>query len=58
MRKYPATMNVDAVASTLDPNAQDDGGHDIIVEKSPTQDNPGADAWYRTVLTDGPSHES
>ena len=35
-------MNVDAVSSTLDPNVQHDGGHDVIVEKRPTQDNPGA----------------
>ncbi len=41
LRKYPATMNVDSIVSTLDPNAQGDGGHGPIVVHNPAASNAG-----------------
>ena len=35
MRKYPAAMNVDTIASTLHPNAQGDGGNDFGITLVP-----------------------
>lgn len=32
LRKYPATMNAESILSTLDPNAQGDGGSLIVVD--------------------------
>lgn len=47
LRKYPATMNVDAVASTLDPNARSDGGTALNIISNPAGDKTGSslDAW-------------
>jgi Large polyvalent protein associated domain 38/phage-Barnase-EndoU-ColicinE5/D-RelE like nuclease3 len=40
-RKYPATMNVESIVSTLHPNAQGDGGNGLIVLRSPAAGNSG-----------------
>lgn len=40
-RKYPATMNVESIVSTLHPNAQGDGGNGVIVLRSPAAGNSG-----------------
>lgn len=49
VRKYPATMNVDAIASTLDPNARSDGGSALNIVANPADDKTGTtlDAWQR-----------
>lgn len=43
-RKYPATMNVDTVVSTLHPNARGDGGNGVIVLTPSETGNPGESA--------------
>lgn len=48
MRKYPATMNVDAVAATLHPNARGDGGNGPIVLTPPAVGNEG-EAYSRPL---------
>lgn len=40
-RKYPATMNVDTVVSTLHPNARGDGGNGVIVLTPSESGKPG-----------------
>lgn len=42
-RKYPATMNVESIVSTLHPNAQSDGGNGVIVLRSPALGNSTGD---------------
>ncbi|WP_232245196.1 LPD38 domain-containing protein [Delftia acidovorans] len=42
-RKYPATMNVETVVSTLHPNAQGDGGNGLIVLTPPEAGKNGGD---------------
>lgn len=49
VRKYPATMNVETVVSTLHPNAQGDGGKAVIVVTPPSGDNT---AFSRSKLAD------
>jgi len=39
MRKYPATMNVEAVAATLDPNARGDGENGLSIIDAPRDPN-------------------
>lgn len=46
-RKYPATMNVETVVSTLHPNAQGDGGNGVIVVAPPGQRNDGSPRFSR-----------
>ncbi|WP_203234341.1 LPD38 domain-containing protein [Burkholderia mayonis] len=41
MRKYPATMNVDTIVSTLDPNARGDGGDFIVITPSDKDKSTG-----------------
>ncbi|MBO9679565.1 MAG: hypothetical protein J7556_15085 [Acidovorax sp.] len=38
-RKYPATMNIESIVSTLHPNAQGDGGNGVIVLRTPAGSN-------------------
>ncbi|MDH5857800.1 PLxRFG domain-containing protein [Lampropedia aestuarii] len=42
-RKYPATMNVERIVSTLHPNAQSDGGNDVIVLRAHPDGNGESD---------------
>ncbi|MFT0548048.1 hypothetical protein ACMHYO_17165 [Allopusillimonas ginsengisoli] len=48
MRKYPATMNVDRVISTLYPNAHSDGGNEPILMDGPDPRNIHDDCQGRS----------
>lgn len=51
-RKYPATMSVEAVASTLHPNVLNDGGKSLIVLTNPQGGNSGDARFSRSQPAD------
>jgi hypothetical protein len=51
-RKYPATMSVEAVASTLHPNVRNDGGKSLIVLTNPQGGNSGDARFSRSQPAD------
>lgn len=69
-RKYPATMNIESIVSTLHPNAQGDGGNGVIVLRSPASGNSagetknllkpsrGSDAYFGTAAPAGSDYTS